>query len=733
VSVAAEQAGIAERGDSVALGAPGEPGGARAVWLTAAAVGTVLAALLLWQLLLPRPYLAGSNSVGVRSVVATVRGGQTLCVPRLTIPPGAGGVRFAVFGDPSASLRVSVETAGGARTARAVVRPAGGGRLNADGYFAGGLPAGPAAGATACVTPLGGDVQVGGTGALQGDQVPARLGGAALPQRVSVWFLPPAGAKRSLLASLGDVFERAALFRPGIVGAWTYPLLLFLLLPLSWLLALWSMARAAAGRRGRPPAWATIALVAFVNAAAWALMTPAFNTPDEPDHFAYVQQLAETGKQLRQAPGPTPTFSTDLTLSLDAVRTYSQVGLADARPPWQRSDETHWERVRAAEPHPTDNGGGYAVAASSHAPLYYGLLAPAYLAAGRASTFSQLTAARLVSALLGAIAAVCAWGIVRELLPRRRLAALAAGLLLAFQPMLMFIAGGVNNDNGVNAAAAVTLYLLVRGLRRGPSWRSMIALGAAVVALPIMKGTGLELYPVVAVGLLGMLWRRHDRASLPAWGALAGTFVALRAAWAALGSAFHPAAAGGGASVVATPGSSVELALHHPFRYLSYLWQYFLPRLPFMDDLFVQRWPAFNVYVTEGWASFGWVTVAFPRWVYAAIVLVMLAVALLAAAAVVRERTIARALGWELAVLVLAPICVIAAVEAAYLSLTARSVLPEQGRYLFPAATALAAIAVGGTFGLGRRWHAPLATALVVAVIGFGYAARFVALAGFYT
>ena len=37
----------------------------------------------------------------------------------------------------------------------------------------------------------------------------------------------------------------------------------------------------------------------------------------------------------------------------------------------------------------------------------------------------------------------------------------------------------------------------------------------------------------------------------------------------------------------------------------------------------------------------------------------------------------------------------------------------EQGRYIFPAIAALAAIAVGGTFGLGRRWHVPLATTLV--------------------
>jgi len=729
--VAERQARPAGHGDEPAV-SPVEPGGARAVWTTAAVVGAVFAALLLWQLLLPRPYLAGTDSVGVRSIVALVRDRERLCVPALTIPPGTGGVRFAVWADPATPLRVRVMTADGVHTARAVTTSAGGGRLAADAYFPGGLAASAPAAATACLTPVGGTAQVGGMVALQQDQVAARLGRAPLASRVAVWFLPPAGAKRSLLASLGNVFSRAALFRPGIVGPWTYPVLLFLLLPLTWLLALRLLARSAAGRRGRVPAWLAIALVAFVNAGAWALMTPAFNTPDEPEHFAYAQHLAETGKQPRQANDGTPAYSGDLTLSLDAVRTYSQVELSETRPPWLASDERHWEAVRAATPHRTDNGGGYTVAAAPHAPLYYGLLAPAYLAVGHASTFSQLTAARLTSALLGAIVALCAYGIVRELLPRRRVAAAAAGLLVAFHPMFTFIAGGVNNDNGVNAAAALTLYLLVRGLRRGLSWRLMLALGAAVAILPLVKGTGLELYPVVGVGLLGMLWRRHDRASLPGWATLAGAFVALRVGWSALAPAFRQqtvAGAGGGAIPAAT---AVNGALHHPGAYLSYLWQYFLPRLPFMSDHFVQRWPAFDVYVTQAWGSFGWIAIEFPRWVYLLVLAAMLVVAALAVAAVVRERSLARALGWELLVIALAPVCVIVAVEAAYFSLTVRPQLAEQGRYLFPAISALAAIAVGGTFGLGRRWHVPLATALVVAVIGFSFAARFLALAGFY-
>ncbi|TML30116.1 MAG: hypothetical protein E6G30_03410, partial [Actinobacteria bacterium] len=45
------------------------------------------------------------------------------------------------------------------------------------------------------------------------------------------------------------------------------------------------------------------AAVAFLNALAWLLLTPPFQVPDEPQHLAYAQYLAETGKLPRHIPG----------------------------------------------------------------------------------------------------------------------------------------------------------------------------------------------------------------------------------------------------------------------------------------------------------------------------------------------------------------------------------------------------------------------------------------------
>jgi hypothetical protein len=740
MSAVAARAGSAHRSRTEAL-LP-RLDGARAVWGPAAALGALLLGLIVWQLAIPRDFYTGTNSVGVRAIAANVGAGQTLCVPDLNLPAGSGRVQLAVFAR-RARFAAEVTTATLAHTTSSrmvgVVSPPSAAYADA---VVPRQPSSPASvPATVCVRPLDGPIALGGMNGLQANQVPALLDGRPLGDRVAVWFLPPAGAQRTLFESLGTIFSRAALFRPGVIGAWTYPVLLFAALPLTWALALLLLARAASARsddkggRGLRPAVA-VAAIAFVNAASWALITPAFNAPDEPQHFAYAQYLAETGHAPARTVDLRPPYSTDQLLALNAVDIYSQVSLPEGRPPWLALEQTQWERLRASTPHPADDGGGYTESGSPHQPAYYGLLAPAYLAVRSQSAFSQLTAMRLVSALLGAVVAVCAFAIVRELLPRQRVAAIAAGLLVAFQPMFGFISGAVNNDNGVNAAAALVLYLLIRGLRRGLSWRVALALGATLAATPLMKQTGYEIYPAAAVGLLGMAWRRHRPRDARAWVALVIAFAAVRGGWSLLHPVFYPSvgghpATGGGIS----PTEAVSVAEHMPGRFLVYLWQLFLPRLPFMGALFPPGWPFRAIYVVRGFGAFGWYVWTFPNWVYVVIMAAMISVGILALSTAVRERVAALRRSFEIAVIALFPLCVLVAVEAVFFTPNGggRTVVAEQGRYIFPAIAALAAIAVAGTYGLGRRWHVPLATLLVVAMIGLSFASQLLTLDRFFT
>ena len=714
--------------------------GTRGVWWPAALVGAIMLGLIVWQLAIPREYFTGTDSVAISSVAANVGKGQTLCVPHLNLPAETGRVQLAVFAQgPQFAAEVRVSAAGRTTASRMEGVPGPSSLALGEASIPARRSSPASVPATVCLTPLDGPMALGGMIGLQANQVPAQLDGAPVANRVAVWFLPPAGRERSLFASAGAIFSRAALFRPGIVGAWTYPFLLFVVLPLAWALSLLLLVRALSDRplfsrlRFLRPGLA-IALIAFVNAGSWALITPAFNAPDEPSHFAYAQYFAETGHAPPRSPNALPAYSSEQTLALDAVDIYSQISNVFGRPPWLASQQTQWQREIASTPHPASNGGGYTEAASPHQPAYYALLAPAYLAVRSQSTFSQLAAMRLVSALLGALVAFCAFGIVRELLPHQRVAAVAAGLLVAFHPMFGFISGAVNNDNGVNAAAALSLYLVIRALRRGLTWRVGLALGATLAIAPFMKETAYEIYPAVAVGLVGVLWREHRVRVAPAWAAMIAAFLAVRGGWSLLQPVFYPSVAGQPTGGGVSAASSVSLAEHMPGRFLEYLWELFLPRLSFMGNLFPPGWPFKAVYLVRGWASFGWYTWSFPKWVYGAILVVMIAIGVLALSTAVRERIAAKRRFFELAVIALFPVCVLVAVEAAFFAPDGgRMVVAEQGRYIFPAIAALAAIAVAGTFGLGRRWHVPLATMLVVAMIGLSYASQLLTLGSFFT
>src|SRR5262249_25639459 len=110
-------------------------------------------------------------------------------------------------------------------------------------------------------------------------------------------------------------------------------------------------------------AWACTA-IAVLSAASWSIITPPFQVPDEPSHFAYAQQLAETGelpkyeaslfspeelavleaphhKQVRFNPavGPISTVAQHRRLERDLARPlarhgiYAEAGVATAEPP----------------------------------------------------------------------------------------------------------------------------------------------------------------------------------------------------------------------------------------------------------------------------------------------------------------------------------------------------------------------------------------------------------------
>jgi 4-amino-4-deoxy-L-arabinose transferase-like glycosyltransferase len=534
----------------------------------------------------------------------------------------------------------------------------------------------------------------------------ADIGGRRLTGLVAVRFLAagaPTRAKR-----LGSAAQRAARFRPGFVGAWTYVALLFVI-PLLWGAGLWLLS----GRsRWRVRSVVVVVSIAFVNASAWALVTPAFEGPDEEAHIAYAQQLAETGHRPRPDPR-VPYASSELQLALEDTHHYSVFRSPTlTRPPWEAHDEQNYAQEVAAR-HPARDDGGGATGASNYGPIYYALSGGGYRVSG-GSLFNRIFFMRLVSALLAALAVGFVFASARELLPGRRWPPIAAALLVAFQPMFGFISGTVNPDAAANLAGAALLYLAIRAMRRGFTGRVAAALAVVFVVGVLAKTTVVTLAPAIALGVIVSVRRR--RVAMRVWAALVGALAATAGVWLVVSSRL-----GGGSAVKLTtqaglPGSA---SAGQPLTFIDrvvYIWQVFLPPLPFMHRIYDGSGlvPAWTIYGKRMWGSFGWLTIDLPSIAYFAIAAAVLAAVALALRAALGERLAFAARRGEVAVLLVAVITVALSASYGLARNTVSTTILEQGRYLFPAATAGALLAVAACYGLGRE-RAPRAGALLVA------------------
>jgi Predicted membrane protein (DUF2142) len=708
------------------------------VWRAACLIAVPFVALTAFYALRPRDYYTGTNSVEADTYVVETPVGAPVCVPGLYIPAGTARLRLQLISRtltrPTLKMVLKIGGPGGGTIARElppVAVPAN--RISAAVFTIPRLSSRPSERpASLCLTAT--DVVNWGGTPLPAPPAaaPPTVSGKPLNGRIAVWYLPRSGERRSYLSRAPEILRRASLFRPSPVGPWLYVLMLLVLLPALALAAVRCLAIAASGRAsGGIAVW--LFVIATLNFGCWALITPPFQTPDEVDHFAYTQSIVERGAAPSKDPGsPLPRWSSSENLALEDADFLTDHQVGDSRPPWTSREQNEY-RARVAALHPGGSNGGGNETASTHGPIYYVALAPAYILASD-SPFSQLTLMRLTSALIGALTVLFTFLLARELAPGRPWLAVLAALLVAYQPMYGFISGAVNNDVGVNAGAAALELLLIIALRRGFTLRLGLAMGALLVALPIIKGTAYALYPVVGIALVAIVWRHHRRRELIGLGGFALAAIAVRALSTHLGGVFRASSGTSAATVEAgsVSGSTSE-ALAHPLGYLGYLWQVLLPRLSFMSPHWATtNYPGFVIFVERGWGTFGWYDVLFPHWVYVVILIAMIAPVVLGIVSIVREWTFVRRNAMELVILALMPLAVVAGVEAAFYTSGVRPFVAEFGRYAFPAIAPLAVLVVASLHAFGRRRMIYAGIALLVAILALSYAAQLTTLTGFY-
>ncbi|WP_028057997.1 DUF2142 domain-containing protein [Candidatus Solirubrobacter pratensis] len=420
-------------------------------------------------------------------------------------------------------------------------------------------------------------------------------------------------------------------------------------------------------------------IAALLLGLTWVLVTPAFQAPDENAHFGYVQSLVESG----DLPGDVakPPYSSEQEAAMTVSNSNQTAAVLATKMEWSRRTWERWlDRGDPSFGHAGRADTGGPNPAAFNPPLYYVYDSLAYRATSSGNLFSRLTAMRMLSVLWLLVTVAAAWLLAGEIFNRDKLLGLAAAGLAAFAPMVSFVSASVSPDAMLLATWTVALWLGVRILRRGITAANAAVFFAVVGAATIVKATSFALLPgallVLAIGL-------HRRRPLPLQraarlaGAAAGALVVTAGAWFAVAHALSRPAAAQVSSASTTAGTSIR-------ELFSYVWQYYLPRIPGQNDFptAAHTLPAYDIWFKGVWASFGWTEVVFRNRVYIVLLALTLVVIVAASSELWRTRTTAdRAIG---AFLALVTLSLLAGLHWSDYRIIKGGGSFNQGRYLLP-------------------------------------------------
>ncbi len=468
-------------------------------------------------------------------------------------------------------------------------------------------------------------------------------------------------------------------------------------------------------------------LIACLNAACWSIVTPAFQVPDEPDHYAYVKQLSETGTLPSSDYELNSNEIIAVLLGLNYQRVREQPENRSIASPAEQDELRHYLSVSGKD---ADVGSPEAGVAASEPPLYYAIESIPYAIAKGATVLDRLQLMRWTSALFAGLTALFTFMFVREALPGEPWAWVVGGLSVALAPLLGFMSGAVNPDAMLFAVSAALFYCLARAFRRRLSVRAAVAIGALTAIGFLTKLNFVGLAPGVLLGLVVLAVRAARIRGRSVYRLLAlsvGIALSPVICYAAINALSGDPALGIVSGNAGIPHGSLA-------DEINYVWQLYLPRLPGMFNDFpglsttTQLW--FRGYV----GLYGWLDTPFPGWVSRLALIPATGIALLCCRSLVGARATLRGRAGELAVYASIALGLMALIGtdsySAFPKLTAEY---AQVRYLLPLLPLLGAALALAARGAGRRLGPPAGALIVLLFLAHDLFSQLLMVARYYS
>jgi hypothetical protein len=252
---------------------------------------------------------------------------------------------------------------------------------------------------------------------------------------------------------------------------------------------------------------ALLTLIMIVKGVLWSLAFPLWQGPDEDDHYAVIQFIAETSR----LPDEADTYLPDEVALSRALADVGRIPYApEQRQGFSQTAVGPNEAAFAQLPTPTRASfEQQAVGKLMHAtPLYYLLAAPVYRLFDQGDLLYRVQVQRLLAVLVGAPLVVVAYLITRLLFPADPAMRLTIPTLVAFHPMITEITAVVSVDGLLILCYSLLIYLSLRVLRDGFTWRMGLLIGLTFAVGLLTKPTLNGYAPLIALLVVYDGWRR---------------------------------------------------------------------------------------------------------------------------------------------------------------------------------------------------------------------------------
>ncbi len=247
--------------------------------------------------------------------------------------------------------------------------------------------------------------------------------------------------------------------------------------------------------------------------------TPIFEASDERWHFGMVEHLAENNFQLPEQ---------DLE-DLEAAQStiYRQEA---SQPPLY-----YWVSALITLPIDLDDSDQYRIVnphAQTGNPLSWGNK-NMFMHEGVELSGTPLAVyvLRILGLAMGAVTVWAVYNTAKIAAPHRPPVAIVAAVLTAFNPMFLFIAASVNNDNLVIMLNSLAIWLALLTMRDGFDTRRSLLIALLIALAALTKLSALVLVPVIALGALWVAQRDKNWRGLLILGASMLIFWAVIAGW----------------------------------------------------------------------------------------------------------------------------------------------------------------------------------------------------------